>query len=282
MPGGGRYDWRGLERWKAHPHVIDPKSGYLVNWNNKPSVGWWSKNLSTGGEGGIWGDHWESEPLAAAVRRRRPIDFTDIGKVPRDVAFTDNRARVLLPTLRHALAGVKGDPRLKTIRTALGRWNGQRNVVDGHGHYGTPAVVFFDRFVENVLRAAEKPKLGPLWVENAGLDCPSCHLRSIDNLSAPTYKFEYAGEQLLASALKHKRVRHRWLRHPRKLFLRAARETAAELRRAQGDDARRWNEPVETGEFSAQGGISVPPLVPLPNRGSYGQVIETKGAAGRP
>ncbi|MEA2308274.1 MAG: penicillin amidase, partial [Thermoleophilaceae bacterium] len=131
MPGGGRYDWRGLERWRVHPHVIDPKSGYLVNWNNKPSVGWWSKNLSTGGEGGIWGDHWESEPLAAAVRRRTPLDFAALGKVPRDVAFIDNRARALLPRLRRALKHVKKNPQLVAIRGALATWNGRRNGVAG-------------------------------------------------------------------------------------------------------------------------------------------------------
>ena len=31
---------------------------------------------------------------------------------------------------------------------------------------------------------------------------------------------------------------------------------------------------IEIGRFSPQGGISVHPLVPLPNRGSYGQVVE--------
>jgi penicillin amidase len=281
QPGGGAYDWRGLERWRAHPHVIDPKGGYLVNWNNKPSVGWWSKNLSTGGEGGIWGRHWESEALAKAVRRRAPLDYDDVGKVPRDVAFTDNRARVFLPTLRRALKNVK-DPRLRKIRTALSRWNGQRNVADGNGEYGTPAVVFFDRFVERVMRDVERPKLGGDWVENAGLDCPLCHLRSIDNLAAPTYKFEYAGEQLLASALERKAVARRWLRHPLGVFRRAARETAARLRANQGANPSKWNEAIETGEFSAQGAISVPPLVPLPNRGSYGQVVETTGARGKP
>jgi acyl-homoserine lactone acylase PvdQ len=280
MPGGGRYDWRGLERWRVHPHVIDPKSGYLVNWNNKPSVGWWSKNLSTGGEGGIWGDHWESEPLAAAVRRRTPLDFAALGKVPRDVAFIDNRARALLPRLRRALKHVKKNPQLVAIRGALATWNGRRNGVAGT-NYNTPAVVFFDRFVERLMRDAERPRLGKFWIENAGLDCPTCHLKSVDNLSAPTYKFEYAGEQLLAAALRKRGVGHRWIRHPRKLFLRAARETAAALRAQQGADATKWNESVEIGEFSAQGAISVAPLVPLPNRGSYAQLVEATGATPR-
>jgi penicillin amidase len=280
MPGDGRYDWRGLERWRAHPHVIDPKRGYLVNWNNKPAVGWWSKNLSTGGEGGIWGDRWESQPLAAAVRHRAPLDFAALGKVPRDVAFIDNRARAFLPALRRALDHRAENPQLVTIRAALKRWNGKRNLVSGDG-YSTPAVVFFDRFVEVLLRDAERPRLGKYWRENAGLDCAGCHLKSVDNLSAPTYKFEYAGEQLLAAALRRKGVGHRWVRHPQKLFLRAARETASGLRREQGADASKWNKPVESGAFSAQGAISVAPLVPLPNRGSYAQLVEATGAAAR-
>ena len=38
----------------------------------------------------------------------------------------------------------------------------------------------------------------------------------------------------------------------------------------------------DDGEFSPQGAISVPALVPLPNRGSYGQVVATMGATGHP
>ena len=200
--------------------------------------------------------------------------------MPRDVAFIDNRARVFLPALRRALKQAK-NPQLRAIRGALRKWNGKRNVLDGNGHYGTPAVVFFDRFVERLMRDAEQPLLGPFWAENAGLDCQTCHLRSVDNLSAPTYKFEYAGEQVLAAALRG-HTKYPWLKHRTKLFLRAARETAKALTAAQGKDPRKWNEPVEIGEFSPQGAISVHALVPLPNRGSYGQVIEATGAQPRP
>ncbi|MEA2397721.1 MAG: penicillin amidase [Thermoleophilaceae bacterium] len=276
LPGDGRYDWRGLESWKAHPHVIDPKSGYLVNWNNKPSVGWWSKNLGTGGEGGIWGHHWESEPLAKAVRRRVPLTFNSLGQVPRDVAYIDNPARVFLPSLRKALRKTKA-PQLVTMRGFLRKWNGRRDVVDGNGHYGTPAVVFFDRFVEKLMRDTQQPVLGADWAANSGLDCLTCHLRSVDNLGSPTYKFEIAGLQLVSAALK-RQTRYRWVRKPKALFLRAAGDAAAELTAEQGADPSKWNEPVDTGEFSAQGAISVKPLVPLPNRGSYGQVIEAAPA----
>ena len=35
--GTGAYDWQGFLAPDAHPHAIDPASGALVNWNNKPA-----------------------------------------------------------------------------------------------------------------------------------------------------------------------------------------------------------------------------------------------------
>jgi len=272
LPGGGAYDWQGFERWRAHPHVVNPKRGYLVNWNNKPALEWYSKNLETGGEGGIWGDQWESVPLAADVPRRAPLTLATLGQVPRDVAYIDNPARVIKPYLMKALAHTS-DPQLVAIRPYLAAWNNGRDQLASNGKYATPAVVFFDRFVEKLMRDVEQPVLGASWVENAGLDCASCHLVSVDNLTAPTYKLEYPGMQVIAAALAH-HTRHHWLRNFYKLFLQAAHDAAAELTSEQGSAPTSWNEPAEQAQFSAQGGISVPPITPLPNRGSYGQVVE--------
>jgi penicillin amidase len=264
MPGGGRYDWQGLERWRAHPHVINPKRGFVVNWNNKPSVGWWSKNLETGGEGGSWGPEWESVPLDSAVRRAVPLDFEEMGQIPRQVAYVDNRARVFKPALLKALARAT-EPQLVAVRSALAAWNGGRDS-------GGPAIVFFDRFVEQLGRVVQEPLLGADWRELNGLECATCHLRSIDNLATPTYKFELPGPQLLARALRG-HTRHRWIGDRNAVLFEAARAAAAQLTAEQGADATRWSQPVETGEYTAQGAASVAALSPLPNRGSYGQVV---------
>jgi penicillin G amidase len=39
-PGTGQAEWRGLLKRAQLPHVINPKRGWLANWNNMPSVGW--------------------------------------------------------------------------------------------------------------------------------------------------------------------------------------------------------------------------------------------------
>ena len=38
--GTGKYDWRGWLRLNRHPHMIEPRSDILTNWNNKPAPGW--------------------------------------------------------------------------------------------------------------------------------------------------------------------------------------------------------------------------------------------------
>ncbi|MCW2542695.1 MAG: Penicillin acylase, partial [Frankiales bacterium] len=39
-PGTGAYDDDGLIPFDQLPHAVDPKVGYLANWNNKPAQGW--------------------------------------------------------------------------------------------------------------------------------------------------------------------------------------------------------------------------------------------------
>src|SRR5205823_14073816 len=137
-------------------------------------------------------------------------------------------------------------PQLVQMRGYLRRWSSRRDRIYKVAlTCRSPAVVFFDRFVEKLMKDSEQPLLGPYWAENAGLDSPNGHLRSIDNLAAPTYKFEYAGEQVLAAAL-HGHTRYAWLRHSGALFRRAAHDAAKELTAEQGSDPSKWNEAVET------------------------------------
>ena len=39
-PGTGKAEWRGFLKKKDRPHVINPKQGWLANWNNVPSRDW--------------------------------------------------------------------------------------------------------------------------------------------------------------------------------------------------------------------------------------------------
>ena len=38
--GTGEYEWKGFLGREEHPHEVDPSSGFLTNWNNKPAPEW--------------------------------------------------------------------------------------------------------------------------------------------------------------------------------------------------------------------------------------------------
>lgn len=40
QPGDGSREWRGLLPFDQQPHILDPKSGWLANWNNEPARNW--------------------------------------------------------------------------------------------------------------------------------------------------------------------------------------------------------------------------------------------------
>jgi penicillin G amidase len=277
MPGDGAYEWQGFEQFADMPHALNPQQGYLVNWNNKPAKGWWSKQLDPTSSS-FWGDEDQVVSLDHTLAANPGQSFERFGQFPRDVAYLDNRARVLMPDVLSALQS-SGDAEVQAMLPYLRSWDMQRSDLDNNGNYSTPAVVFFDRVVEHFLRDVAEPTLGATDTQRiSGMaDCgsPPCPLVSVDNLAAPTYKFEFATEELALAALRGETA-YDWLAGGAGAVIRsAASQAAADLAKSSGTtDVSKWNEPAEQGVFSPQGAGSVPNVVPLPNRGSYGQVVE--------
>lgn len=60
-PDERKYDWRGFLTAQQMPHVENPKSGLIVNWNNKP-VSWWLN-----GDTPVWGRLFRTEVLLKSL-----------------------------------------------------------------------------------------------------------------------------------------------------------------------------------------------------------------------
>ncbi|MHB8509546.1 MAG: penicillin acylase family protein, partial [Candidatus Dormibacteria bacterium] len=283
LPGTGGYEWQGFESWANTPHVVNPSTHFLVNWNNKPARDWWSKaTLSNAGAPDRWGPAHHVEPLVGDVASITGMTLERMGVVPRDVAYLDARAVVLKPYLLKAL-GTSGDSRLQALRTTLTAWDNQR--VDSADHNLHTAPVFFDRWVEKAITDLLVPVMGQGdSALELGLDylcsAPPCHLVSVDNEDTPTFKIELAVLQVLINSARGRNLYDFTAgAGSQGEILRAAQEAAAELTAEQGADISQWKKPVESAAFGAQGAGSVPDLRPLPNRGSYGQVVEILAAS---
>ena len=151
--GDGSMDWQGMRPYDDNPKVRQPDSGFIVNWNNRPSADWISSDL--------WSYTW-----SPADRVHILIDELNgvLGSTVADVvdintrsSFEDVNHRYLMPLLEDAridlLKGNADDARVLRVADAIDllvAWDKSWRV-DQDGFYG-PAPTLMEAFVEELQR----------------------------------------------------------------------------------------------------------------------------------
>ena len=119
LPGTGQAEWQGFLGPTAMPHVFNPSSGKLGNWNNKPMLGWAS------GDAVNWGTVDRVQRIFDLLDRSEPFTPEIMKTIAYDIGRHDYRADALLPYLLTALdaPGVSADPRLPQAQQILRDWD---------------------------------------------------------------------------------------------------------------------------------------------------------------
>ena len=246
-PGTGEAEWRGLRDLKRTPRVINPKQGWLSNWNNLPAKGWTSGDAEATER--LSGRLHRGQFLARQVARlhRRGATFEGAQDLIRHVGQTAQQLPLSKPRLRRAFKGAKG--RAADLLGALIRWDGSYHRVDDNGTVD-PGVAIWEEFKDQLEARALKP-LGEGAERLAG-GTGSSHAFDISN-----------GE---AYALRTQK---------RRGYRRAAEATFAKLAERFGsEDLSSWREPRRLYEWQIQGAMS-PPDMPFFDRGTWEQFVET-------
>jgi penicillin G amidase len=120
-PGDGRAEWRGLLPVKRRPHVIDPKRGYLFNWNNKPSAAWTEGDAVSRSR--VDGKFHHAGILVAPVRgAHRSFGYQQSANVDKRSGTISQQRPPATPLLRRARHGATG-PAATVLQTVL-NWSG--------------------------------------------------------------------------------------------------------------------------------------------------------------
>lgn len=99
-PGDPAYEWLGMVDYAQMPHVRNPKSGIIANWNNKPAA-WWPN-----GDSPVWGRVFRvNEVLAAADQPQ--LGPREVEMVPWQIARRSESFRSLGGYFR---SGIQGGP----------------------------------------------------------------------------------------------------------------------------------------------------------------------------
>ncbi len=116
--GTGQYEWRGYLTAAQHPQQIDPPSGELVNWNNRPAPGW-----SAADDNWAYGSVQRVEMLEAGLAKRAKHDLPSVVSAMNAAATMDLRNVELTPTLTKLLASTPApSPRAARMLALLQAW----------------------------------------------------------------------------------------------------------------------------------------------------------------
>ena len=246
-PGTGEAEWRGLRDLRRTPRVINPRQGWLANWNNLPAKGWTSGDAEATER--LSGRLHRGQFLQNQVRklRRRGPSFEGAQDLIRHVGQTAQQLPLSRRKLRAAARSARGPA--KALLDALVAWDGSyhRTAGDGTVH---PGVAIWEAFKDEAEKLALAP-LGPGAERLAG-GTGSSHAFDISNGEA------YALRVLRPAAYRA-----------------AAAETFTALAQRFGtQDVAAWREPRRMYEWQIQGAMSPPPL-PFFDRGTWEQFLET-------
>jgi acyl-homoserine lactone acylase PvdQ len=157
--GDGRYEWTGFLAATKHPQVVDPASGYIVNWNNKPAKDFPASDSR-------WNEQsLQRQLLLQGELNRRPQQTLSTVLAAANAAATEDvRIVELWPTLSKVLAkGKAPSARAAQLRDLLQRWHdagGSRRDADRDGKIDDPGVPILDAAWKGMADAAMCDRLG--------------------------------------------------------------------------------------------------------------------------
>jgi penicillin amidase len=255
VTGDGSMDWQGrLPIEVANPHVFNPSSGFVANWNNKPGQGVMNSDQ-------FWYSWSEADRIdyfntALAARAR----FTP------DEAWrlitTSSHAPYLLPLIDSAAAsGEEGDPgagdyAIGNIRKAneiLQSWDLQSRDLDRDGYYDGAPTAIFRTFAGQLIETVLADDLGKVFPPFAATgypepDAPTGAGTNIQTgMKAVIESLGGRGEYDLLNG-----------RSANEVVTRALHDTLAALRNKLGEDMSAWRLPVAERPFGTSNFLGIP------------------------
>jgi acyl-homoserine lactone acylase PvdQ len=160
VDGTGKYEWKGELAKSKHPQVVNPSSGYIVNWNNKPAKDFPAGDDRFGSEGGIQ----RVDMLNSELARYPKATLANVLAAANAGATEDVRITQLWPTLKAMLAKGKAPDALSSAVVAqLDAWyaaGGSRADRDLNGTIDAPGAVILDTAWKAITNAGLCDRLG--------------------------------------------------------------------------------------------------------------------------
>ncbi|MDQ1706259.1 MAG: penicillin amidase [Frankiaceae bacterium] len=283
LDGRGRDDPRGLLPFRNMPHIVDPKAGFVANWNTKPAAGWLDGDLS-GSNTRPGGAANRVTVIKSLLRSRTKVRPADLMRIDTRIGQSDMRADGYLPALL-ALRGTSGlTAAERSALRLLAGWDSRAYAPGARGGSspaGTapasvtdgPAATLFrvvrdavkDRLFHS-LPADVRARLDTLAVEAHQYD-----VTPLDNLALRVVRPRWAGLPPPVVVTGH--------RVPRQVLRSALAAALRTLTKTYGPKQSGWRRPHAISHLDSLTGVVGPSTTePFVDRGSWvQQVAFTRG-----
>jgi acyl-homoserine lactone acylase PvdQ len=159
--GTGDFDWRGFLPFGAHARGINPPSGAILNWNNRPAA-----NVGAADGNFAYGAVHRNDLLRIGVSARKKHSLATLAGAMNKAATQDLRAVRVWPSVRAVLqTGSAPSARAEAAAALLDNWRvagSSRLDKDLDGKIDDPGAAVMDAAWPRIADAVMSPVLGPL------------------------------------------------------------------------------------------------------------------------
>lgn len=162
-PGTGEYDWTGFLTAAEHPHVRNPKQGYIHTWNSKATS--WMPEGDEARIGATFRTYLGSR-LAAEGNALTLLDMREINRKIFNAMGARDRTQTspdfFAPYIRAAIAATD-DPDVRQAGELMLSYNGRHEDLDHDDLYDSPGLTLFRAWLEIAPDMIFSDDVGDWW-----------------------------------------------------------------------------------------------------------------------
>jgi penicillin G amidase len=256
--GTGEEEWVGVTGFEEMPKCINPKQGYLANWNNKPITDWPYAESDYG-----WGEGHRVKRIQDLLAAQSVFSFADMNRINMDAGYNHIPG---MNFLHYLIVAAKSDPTIPAQAIGyLEAWNNHYNDLIApkwpapDATYDDPGLTIFDRWYKYIM--------GEVFGNVLPLGTPVSDSTLIHVFDGPISKLPLSYDYLNG-------------RSRNEVIVKVLKQALAELTNELGPDMSKWLTPVRTVKFSQLGALPAPTMHYM-NRGTYNQTAEMPRKMGR-
>ncbi|MFX1550305.1 MAG: penicillin acylase family protein [Promethearchaeota archaeon] len=247
LMGTGEEEWIGLTGFEEMPKCINPKQGFLANWNNKPIANW------PYGEAD-WGEGHRVKRIQELLTLDNKISFEDMNRINKDAGYNHIPAMNFLHYVIDA-ASTSFDPNIQAALPYLVAWDEHYNDYlppqwpNPAATYDDPGLTIFNKWYNKIFNEVfDEPGV-------YGGSSTLIHVFDGVNSKLPLY-FDYLNGEDRDVVIN-----------------RVLLEAIEELKATYGLDMSTWLTEVRTVTFDPMGALPTKKMHEM-NRGTYNQIAE--------